>query len=832
MKRQRILALLLISSMLTPSMLCSCHKTGSTTPASDSSVGSIPSETEDERVDLGATSDTIESSVSDTDPSGQKSMSKLSAYSGPALSLQSESTYMKKDKLNLLSLDPTLGRTIPNVACCAEDGLWFYLGGDLLHTDYDGNYIRTYHLGFLNEFTEVYDYIFRITNMFVRGDDLYLLSHDENVIKQFKLDKETGKLSFEVEYPVRQVGGDCLQADCLGMTDDEIFFSIWYGNSSLMTSVSALAVFSTDGKFKNSVILDDNFLGCWYMDDQLSLLSSELMNRENSCNVVMAPLGAKGDITDVSYLDSPAHVRSTLVNGDDQYLIDDNGIWKMDRKTGKWSCTMLWSNSDFKLGDYDEKYKFSISPDGQKVLFYNSYAYFSIVSSVTLFTPGEDPREGRTVIPIDYADHRDREFAELISEFNKENQDYYIEPYYETLNVDAGSYRTEGVVDSRAYDEAFEKLREENLKSGKGPVLYLEENPDVNRVISVIWHQSSRKQNDDIFAHDEYFEDLLPLWNQEDPKWQELFLKGVMDSCRKNGHMYGLPFAISELGFYENAFQFQSGELVRAIAGEETYVGWRDYLKKNQFDSLNTEIGAEDFLFYALSQDMSYFTKEDGTVDLDDPQFRAMLEIAKDYLISYHRTYVTSTTTSAKSQRATALLTSDDPIAVKYPYKDTTGYGSYMYMGKGEKLSFPSADGSSNLIHASRLFYMAANASQEQKDGAWAFLRFIMQKSSNFSLDNISYMLDAHADPSSHEDYWAKKSDYSDLFVLDDVLPLTSQEIEAYRSYILDLDNIVIPDQKLYKIIYEEVEAYMQGKETADELIPRLQKRINEYLKR
>ena len=831
MKSKRILALLLISSMLTPAMLCSCKTKGgsSTTKTSDSSIGTIPSETDDERPDLGASSETNESSVSETDPSGQKTMSQLSAYSGPALSLQSESTYLKGNKIDILACDRTLRRTIPEVACCAEDGLWFlFFGGELLHTDYEGNHIRTYQLGFLNEFTEVYDYILEISNMYVRGDDLYLLSHTEKELKQLKLDKESGKLSFDVDYPVAQIGGDCSKAEFLGMTDDEIFFSIMYENSSIMSYLSALAVFSPDGKFKNSVILDDNFLGCWYMDDQLSLLFTEQMNAENSCNIVMARAGAKGDITNVSYLDSPSHVRSAIVCGSDQYLVDDNGIWKMDTKTGKWSNTMLWSNSDFNFGDFDKKFKFSVSPDGQKVLLYNSSSNCSIVSSVSVFTPGEDPREGRTVIPIAYADHRDTEFAKLMTEFNKENQDYYIETYYETLDVDAGQYRTEGVVDSQAYDAAFAKLQEENLRSGKGPVLYLEENPDVDRVISAIWRQSSWKQDDDIFAHDEYFEDLLPLWDQEDPKWQELFLKSVIDSCRKNGHMYGLPFAISELGFYENAFQFQSGELVRALVGDESYAGWLDYLKKNQFDSLNTEIGAEDFLFYALSHDLSYFTKEDGTVDLDDPQFRAMLEIAKDYLISYHRTYITSTSTSTKSKRATALLTSYDPVAVKFSYKDTTGYADYKYMGKGERLSFPSADGGSNLIHASRLFYMAANASQEQKDGAWAFLRFIMQKNSNFNLDNISYMLDAHADPSTHEDYWLKKSDYYDTFVLDDVLPLSSQEIEAYRSYIMDLDNIVIPDQKLYAIIYEEVEAYMQGKESADELIPRLQKRIND----
>ncbi len=816
MKIRSALALLLVCGMLAPTLLCSCKKGGSTDPG--------PTETEDDRIDLGSISS--ENTSSTDQDSTSKKVESLSAFEGPSLDLLKDVPFYKQIELNMLAVDPTFHSTIPEATCCLDDGVWMCIhSGKLIQFDYEGNHLQTIELDESNP--DLFDELQSILGMYYKDGALHLMTfgYEDRLVHVYAVDQTTKKMNLVIKFPSPIGYRDLGNIHLIDATEEGLHMDFWPVSLSGVVGTPTICTISYDGKLLNAVTPDSELLGGWYIDDQFHVMT---LYDGTLNSIVLSRIEDKGGLYLTHYLDAPSTVWQSIVTETAQYLVDYIGIWKMDRKTNEWSCLLLWQDTDIDWSGFNNTQQVAISPDGQKIIVFNT----GWDGYTTLLVPSEDPREGRTVISLSGVDRfSDHEFMGLVYEFNHTNEDYYIEIDDDSLRVDARPYRTDGIFDQITYCNALVDDLNKKLKSGQGPVLLLDDGQENNRITQTSSGPKVYKSYDEVFAHKEYFRDLLPYWQKEDPAWQALYLESVSRSIGKNDHLYAVPLETSELEFSENYTALGSGKMAEALAKENSYTNLLAFLKNNEVDLLTSNMTSETFLYYALSRDLSSFRKNDGTVDLNDPQFRALLEIAGTYLISENNPKDFSQNGNYLPKVAASLIHSD-LVNMSVEFRDPYGGPSFYYPDTtGRQIAFPSASGgNTGLVHASRQFRISSSATREQADGAWAFIRFSLEKNSNFKLSIIQETLDAFEHPTNHRDYWYAIFQEDLIYDPANIVPLPHEKVAECEQKIRNHEEIVMPDAELYTIVLEETSGYMKGTESADETIARLQKRINQSL--
>lgn len=814
MKKRCVMASVLACSMLFSSCLSGCRK-------KSEKNDSTTTETEEERIDLGSTSATSETTVSDQAAS-------LTALTCPDTSSVQNDTFYKQIKINPQKDIPTLFQTYPDLACCCDDGVWFYIStGHFMKYDYEGKLLHSVRLSAEDRQHFEEDY-YMPGDMYVQDGVPHIIYLLDGCIQDYKLDPDTGTLEHVRTYDPPIQADTILNPIIVGITEDEIYIYVDSAQGSgavVLASYPWIVGYSLkDGQvLKKQVQKCDNaeLLGGWMIDGQFHSVIT------NEGYAMLSPLTISPSPT--HYLDHFPYPTYTTVNGSNQYIIDSKGLWVMNRDSGEWSNTFLWTNTDYDPNDYGSYRslnfygtRYKISPDGKKLLIFHP----SIPESTSLFVASEDPRENRTVITLSCEAKGSEDLMKTIRAFNEENKDYYIQVAYESFDPNSYPLSPEDPIDLRTAVKSETERSLEQMKAGKGPVLFVQKilHHSSPYFVGTSEDQLFQKVHDEIFAHKEFFKDMRPLWEALDPLWRDQFIRTPYSSG-SDTPMYSVPYSVDEVFFEDVCSLSMSQNIAGCFSGNQdnSYITWLNTLNQNYKDkNLSPSYSSETMLFYMLSNDLSAFTKADGTVDLHDPQFRALLELCSTYFVHEDGQFISGI-------KPIFLNVRHYPVPfIDYAYDDKAI--DYRMTNKGVFMKFPSASGENNMTFVDQQFRISASASQEEVDGAWAFIRYALEKNSNLKWDRFKEGLKAFEHPSDYFDFW-KRMSLESYIEPQYILPVSQEQIESYEKTIADPDQITIPDTELYKIICEETADYMQGKESIDDAIEKLQKRINEYLK-
>ncbi len=788
MKKKRTMALLLACSILVPTMLGGCNKKKAE---------------EDDRVDLGATTITDENSGADADGTDEADNPNLQLLAGPDTDKQTDVVFHKEISLDIGKATPGLTTTIPDVCCCSNDSAWLYFQttAQILRFDYEGNLLRTYTLD-STEFIIDED-AFYIGYMCWQNGDLFCYSAYEGGIRKYKLNKETGSVLFVAEYNPPKITAEHVTSRILGVTDDMVHIA-FYAFSGLSAYESlTVCSYKSRGTLTDAYSTPPDVLGGWYLGDQFYTVISE-----KGEPVLVSP-GADGKLSRDYKLQTSQEISYTEIIGADQYIVNKEGVWKTDAKTKEWTNIILWNETDVKWSYFNDSAQCEVSPDGQKALLYNTQGS----SAFSLLVAAEDTRDDRTVVQLSGAQKDDEKLMKLVEAFNAENKDYYISLDFHTINLTGVMFVDGDTLLEDKYREALADITRKILQEKDGPVLFLT-GDDPSEPQGTV---------NDFYDQKEFFLDLLPYWKKEDPKWQELFLQGPFQDAEAKGQMYSIPYQLAVHGYQERTPEVPLGQIYDEVKGKSSYSDWLSYLKSHDYTFMTSTISSEDAIYYELCNNLPHYRKADGLIDLEDPQFRALLELAQTYLRSdAANAPVRSLPTWAVDSMENSLGT------LPVQYKDGSGNA---YSLDARMIDHPSSDGESQMVYCSSKFLISAYASKTKQQGAWEFIRFVLEKNSNFSLSYIQEELDAFEHPTEHAEYWAEKTGYDPMFQLDRVVPITSEERTAFEESLRSISHIYTPDPNLYRIVCEATKDYMEGNETIDQVIPKLQTRINEYLK-
>lgn len=288
------------------------------------------------------------------------------------------------------------------------------------------------------------------------------------------------------------------------------------------------------------------------------------------------------------------------------------------------------------------------------------------------------------------------------------------------------------------------------------------------------------------------FVDLLPYLDADPELSREDFIPGAFDSMLQNGHLYGIV-----PGIYPDT-------ITAPVSVAEDYVPWDmdAILRLNSglpedrglFDS-SPELSQEILLEYACAR---FVDKDNAACSFDSEEFIALLKLLAEAK-HYDR--------SASSGSALSIGTASMNIG---HYK-TNFNSDIAYIG------FPSADGGQSIFFPN-IGPFSIMASSENKDAAWQFVRilFTPQLQNNevcaFGLPVIESCLDKYLERRMAQDE-----------------ALTQADIDKYKALIMNCRGFA-DGGAVYTIANEEVNKYLGGGKTAEDVAKSIQSRVSIYL--
>ena len=379
--------------------------------------------------------------------------------------------------------------------------------------------------------------------------------------------------------------------------------------------------------------------------------------------------------------------------------------------------------------------------------------------------------EWRASIGMTWTDALDQMVTEAMNQFNRASADYRVEV------------------------ETYSSAEELNLMILSGDA------PDIIDWSSTGWLESPASMA--IYAKRGYLRDLTPLL-AEDPDYSESdFIPNILVlSKERTGGFYTLP-----LSFYFHTFSMS-----REYVGDNDSWNFSDLLAAAQRAPEGMtllEYGTQqDMLDMLLSGGMNRFVDLlDGTCDFRNQEFYDLLTVCRDYCPA-------ETGENYTPPAEGTLLTGEGSLG-------RLGQFASDVMRPLEEqgrvlIGYPNAGGSGVSIIFNE--DMAICALGQQQEGAWEFLRTLLDYDFQYKYSSItcSVRQDAFHDK---EDAYLKYNG-----------SCTPEESQAARELVYEAANCRTNDSPIVPIVLEEAAAFFNGDKTAEAVADIIQNRVEIYL--
>ena len=387
-----------------------------------------------------------------------------------------------------------------------------------------------------------------------------------------------------------------------------------------------------------------------------------------------------------------------------------------------------------------------------------------------------NPNAGKQIIKAAHLEPVTELEAEGICAFNKTNENYFVindedYNYWTVFDWDAAevNYNAERI---RARSEKVNKLMTD-IASAEGP--------------DVILGASEFRE----IQNDKYLANIAPKISDLNLS-SEGYFTSLIDSADRNGRKYLFPYDVSLNGIILNSSDAS---------------GLGDGIKIQDYGAFVADVcnGKDPMLCYSdrldyfnqlLGLSFDLYEKEDGTVDLDNPDFRSLAEFVYDNVpeqISFKE---------GKTRVVSLGNISFD-------------FGQYgQSFGDKKLIGLPSPDG--------RGVYCTCNSSasitvcSSCQDGCWEFIS---------SLINDEVLRHAAGIPIS------RKALTSSAVNMTDGTPIEQNVIDDYVALIDKASFYYSTDYTITKIISEEMPAYFDGQKSLDAVIKIINERVGILVK-
>lgn len=756
MKYKRILACLLAVSTM-GACLTGCKSKKTENPSSEETTSDSSSEEETESTTTKAPTKEITSEV-------------LKAYSEDIVYPVSED-YKEGTPLNMNLSDE--GVNFDDYRVCAaamsEDGIWCIAGERyMIHFDSEGNRLAYYDLG-----TDTF--YFSIRMLYDEATkNLYLLVYGEEDIEVYAFDTTTATLRHL--FVPDDMGPAMSEVDLMGIDNGLFYFRLIESGMSSTSSPGRIVVCDETGKIVKYTDSIPGLKGGWIHDGELY---GYVMDDPSQDQVIL--FDADGKIDQNKIVQARGEVYDMFFQNGHMYLSDVTGIWTWDPENLEWTLIFDWNNG----ADSSRGCPCAVSPDDQQ---FCSYVW-SDPEGPKLYSPIDNPYEGKKIIRLSGLMWESDPWTSLVEQFNAENPDYYAEIIYPEKVLHEADYTGSMGLDFEAWYNAYIEYIENSITDGQGPVIFLQEDLFYYSLASSISNEP------------DLWMDLLPRL-KEDPLFQEELLPGVAEWINGQDDLRFFPYKVTALEMYGDY------SLSALTDGRAKYTSVLNHLKQGQYNMLSAGLSSEEFLRYALCNDLDYFVGEDGTLRFDDPEFRALLEICKEYLFSLDNTHYPNNSKDAAYVDMSEI--------VRLP----VGGGDYFDPHSDFTIGFPSATESETILIPLQSIRIGQPSCQEDEDAAWVFLQYMLTHTCDVTYSGLHELQDCYEFPEEHLDYWYGYAP-----------PACDHEwIRRNEEWATGLDRVIDPFDPLVLGIEQELQMYFKGNASIDDTIAAVEGYVTKYL--
>ena len=651
--------------------------------------------------------------------------------------------------------------------------------GNLIEVD-QNSYCQA--LGCIVENGDIYTYM-TVTNWMEGSSKVY----------KVKIDAEAGKGEAQ-EVDLGLGNGD--QVTCMEVCDNYGFiFKMAGGSAYVYVIKDGETVFEKD--LSNIIQTDYIYVSESHMDGDKIKMYSFTQNGQIECEYDTAANEFKS-------------------NGESSYYSNSGSVKGYDGKYYTVKADGVYSDDDVQFcafGDTDGNLNrlanstIADVKEDRVVLFgndYDPYTYMPKPSIIILEKQDENPNAGKTLLTASSPYMMVTEMtAEGIRKFNNENDKYYIRTTSDDLFNDPNyDYNDEDYL--QKYQDEF-KMK---VMSDDGPDIIF----DVNNISGL--------------ETEDYLLDL----SKDITFDPDLYYTNITDSMAKDGKLFAIPLSFSVEGL-----------LVEKECVKDGAKGFTlDEYQKLVSDACNgedplTEMYSKETLFFDFLSSSYNKWIQDGKVNFNQDEFKAMAEYIKDNMpdrptlmdedgvIYYDDSYMQE----QLNKKAKEI----------YLYSVTDFFRELGYTNDPVFLGLPSTDGKGPT--ASLQQSVGISASTANKDACVDFVKALLSPEVQKLCDTNPINREAAASivdgalASLNEEYKKNVEEYgySDEEAI--MMGYSKPKDNARELYLNSLENVssvYMFDSSIEAIVSEEAQAYFSGQKSVDEFISNLENRVQTVL--
>lgn len=449
-------------------------------------------------------------------------------------------------------------------------------------------------------------------------------------------------------------------------------------------------------------------------------------------------------------------------------LIDQSGVYDLDMESGEKTWYVKWNGTSYSPNMVDGMpFAIRMTEDGKLECLVRDGENF-YVEGLKKVSPEEI---GKTplIFRVAYADVG---LKLLVTKFNQENQEYHV--FLQDGELGTG------------WD--FQERNDLEIATGKGPDLIGE------NAVSDIYELAAKGA----------LENLEPYFAQEEMS-RDAYASAAFQSLGREDGIYGICYEMQVSTLYIRE-ELAGNNIETLLDNMENYDGQAIFNSLYNYTP-NKLLG----YFFQMSDDFYGMVDwEEKTCNFSGELWEKILRVAKQYGV-----------TDRNRQW--------DEIAMQVLCGQFLSFAMYYdaeAMREGMVLAgYPAEDG---MKHCLSIHGVSINAASEHKDGAWQFIKFLLEEENQWLVEQDSYLpvhekvLQECVAAQAEQTYYNTETLSEEAAVPDQLVRfwecLNSAETAPYRT------------EHILEIIKEEAELYFTGDKSIEEISIIIENRVRLYL--
>lgn len=498
---------------------------------------------------------------------------------------------------------------------------------------------------------------------------------------------------------------------------------------------------------------------------------------------------AKGILKDAVKveMDSRSAITLELYSGYDRgiYILDDNALWQYSFSGETPTPVLKWADSNVGMTGYAID-ALGLLPEGELYLMAHQPGEAASLVEITFRDRAEIPEKQTVTLSLDWS--AADSLSGLVGDFNRQSAEYEVE----ILSLD-------GLEDYDALNISLIK--------GEGPDLFGLTGIGIPN-----------------FAAKGIFEDLTPYFEQSSAVGKSDIIPSILDAWTMDGKTICVFPSFNIRGFL-----VKKGTTDQGGWTPDEYIRLAEENPGSILTSQDPNFFHDKVFYNSIYADLpGYADWQTGECHLDSEGFISMIEriqrlkqpeLTQTTITTYDGKVLTYNVTVIGQDENDfyngLLLTRDVTISGLPGYENALEYGDY-----AEIAGYPTQSGEpfyDMMIHNA----IAINSASQAKDGAWAFLEFMLSEPYQSSLDYFPV----------RQDSFGKYLTRTEFNRGNTIVSFTGEELDALRELVAHVHwTATTTGHDMLPLITEEIEAVWAGQKSPADAAHIMQNRVSLFL--